>query len=200
MAVQQKTPMTETSETTPVTKAADQQNTGMKDKARSADPPNAATSGIYDRLKETATDTYEAVASKTTSRLESGKSDLSNDLRRVADSFRRTGSELRTAGETNAITDMTGRYTGLAADKVEQVAGYFQRKDLRSIVRDAEAFARSNPAIFLGAAFGLGLLAARFLKSSPPGDVSRRQIPTQTGESHALPAVARPETTPPPMS
>jgi hypothetical protein len=36
------------------------------------------------------------------------------------------------------------------------------------MARDLEGFARRNPALFFGAAFGLGLLAARFLKSTPP--------------------------------
>jgi len=36
------------------------------------------------------------------------------------------------------------------------------------MARDLESFARRNPALFIGAAFGVGFLVARFLKSTPP--------------------------------
>jgi hypothetical protein len=44
---------------------------------------------------------------------------------------------------------------------------YLHGKDLDRIVGDVEHFARSQPLMFIGGAFGLGLLAARFLKSTP---------------------------------
>ena len=40
------------------------------------------------------------------------------------------------------------------------------------MARDLESFARRNPAIFIGAAFGVGFLVARFLKSTPPNSYS----------------------------
>jgi hypothetical protein len=39
---------------------------------------------------------------------------------------------------------------------------------VRELIEDAQRFARRQPAVFLGLSFGLGLLGARFLKSSPP--------------------------------
>ena len=42
------------------------------------------------------------------------------------------------------------------------------------IVREAEAFARRQPAVFIGGALALGLLASRFLKAAPPRDQGRR--------------------------
>ena len=35
------------------------------------------------------------------------------------------------------------------------------------MLSDVKDFARKNPAIFLGGAFAMGIVAARFLKSSP---------------------------------
>jgi hypothetical protein len=134
-----------------------------------------AASSLYEQAKGTASETYDAVAAKANSALEDRKSSLSAGLKSVADSFKKTGTELRTTGESNQLTDLTSKYTGTAAAKLEDLAGYFERKDLRAMMRDVEGFARRNPAIFLGAAFGLGLLAARFLKSSPPtrGETAR---------------------------
>ena len=41
-----------------------------------------------------------------------------------------------------------------------------REKDVQAIVRDVERYAREQPALFLGGAFVLGLLGARFLKST----------------------------------
>ena len=46
--------------------------------------------------------------------------------------------------------------------------GYLRGKDFDRMVDDLEGFARRQPALFLGGAFMLGLLAARFLKSGNP--------------------------------
>jgi hypothetical protein len=125
-------------------------------------------SGIMDKAKETASGTYDAVASKATTKIEAGKGELSTGLKTLADTFRRTGTDLKATPQSTPLTDLTAKYTGSAADQIEKVANYFERKNLRAMMRDSEDFARRNPAIFLGAAFGIGLLAARFLKSSPP--------------------------------
>jgi len=125
-------------------------------------------SGILDKAKETASGTYDAVATQATSKIEEHKGELSSGLRTLADTFRKTGTDLKQTGQPTPLTDVTARYTGTAANQIEKVASYFERKDLKAMMRDTEAFARRNPAIFLGAAFALGMVAARFLKSSSP--------------------------------
>jgi hypothetical protein len=72
-----------------------------------------------------------------------------------------------------------GAYASGAADQVDRVARYLKGKDLATLTRETETFARRHPELFLGGAFVAGLLAARFLKSSGV----RYQ-----GESHARPA------------
>ena len=141
-------------------------------------------SGILDKAKETASGTYDAVTTQATSKIEERKGELSTGLRTLADTFRKTGTDLKGAQQTTPLTDMTARYTGTAANQIEKVASYFERKDLKAMMRDTESFARRNPAIFLGAAFALGMLAARFLKSSTPDSRSMnpgsgsRSLPT----------------------
>jgi hypothetical protein len=54
------------------------------------------------------------------------------------------------------------------------VSNYLQNTDVSEMVDRTEEFARRRPALFLGGAFALGLLGARFLKSS------RRQQEKQT--------------------
>jgi hypothetical protein len=129
---------------------------------------SSTTSDILEKAKETASGTYDAVATQATTKIEERKGELSSGLKTLADTFRKTGTDLQATQSATPLTDITARYSGNAANQIERIADYFERKDLRAMMRDAENFARRNPAIFLGAAFGLGLVAARFLKSSPP--------------------------------
>jgi hypothetical protein len=65
-----------------------------------------------------------------------------------------------------------GQVADKAAEQVERFSGYLQQRDVSQIVGEVEDFARRRPAPVLGGAFVLGMIAARFLKSSPPGSGS----------------------------
>ncbi len=77
----------------------------------------------------------------------------------VATAIRETSDKLKGVGP---LGDVAGR----AADGIESVAEFFEGKQIGDIVRDVEKFARREPALFVGAAFALGLIGGRFLKSS----------------------------------
>jgi|SRR5579884_3213527 len=64
---------------------------------------------------------------------------------------------------------LLAEYAGRTAEQVQRAADHLRGKDITQVVDEAEQFARSNPAVFLAGAFGVGLLAARFLKSSGQG-------------------------------
>lgn len=59
-----------------------------------------------------------------------------------------------------------------AADGLDRLSGALRSKDLDSMVRDAEAYARRQPAAFFGVAVAAGFLAVRFLKSSRRDEAS----------------------------
>lgn len=84
----------------------------------------------------------------------------------VADAIRGTSDKLKGVGP---LGDVAGR----AADRIEGLGKFFEGKDLGEIVDEANRFARREPALFLGAAFALGLIGGRFLKSSPRGSSYR---------------------------
>lgn len=65
-------------------------------------------------------------------------------------------------------------YVNRAADGIERWASQLRQQDLEDAVRAVEQFARRQPAMFLGLAFGAGLVAARFLKSSSDTQRMRR--------------------------
>jgi len=120
-----------------------------------------------DQAKETAGQAYEAVTDKAAHKIDEQKSMLTGGLTTVADSVRQVSENLGSSKTESGLAEAASKYTSTAAQKIEDAAGYFENKSVREMARDLEGFARRNPAIFLGAAFGLGLLAARFLKSTP---------------------------------
>jgi hypothetical protein len=60
------------------------------------------------------------------------------------------------------------RYVDQVADSIDGFSTYLRHTDVGTIVDDAQDFARRQPALFLGGAFLVGTIAARFLKSSRP--------------------------------
>lgn len=126
----------------------------------------ATARSLYDHAKDTAGQAYDAVTDRAAEKLDAQKSSLSGGLTAVADSVRKVSSNLESSRTDSGIAEAAAKYTNSAAGVIEDVAGYFDRKGVREMARDLENFARRNPAIFIGAAFGLGLLTARFLKST----------------------------------
>lgn len=79
----------------------------------------------------------------------------------VGSAFRRTGENLRSEDQADL-----SKYAELIGDRVSNAARYLREHDPAELTHEVESFARRQPAIFLGGAFAIGLLAARFLKSS----------------------------------
>lgn len=125
----------------------------------------ATARSLYDQAKETAGQAYEVAAEKATTKLEEQKTNLSGGLASIADSVRQVSDNLRGPDVQDGISKFAGEYSEAAAEKIEGVANYFEKKNVREMYGDLENFARRNPAAFVGGAFVLGLLAARFLKS-----------------------------------
>jgi hypothetical protein len=137
------------------TTTAGQPGAGTADR-RAADDNNA--SGIAQTLKDT---TYRSIDSQ--------KSRASETLGSLAGAVRGMTQPLRDGGQPQ-IAD----YVNKAADGIERWASDLRQQDLEDAVRAVEQFARRQPAMFLGLAFGAGLVAARFLKSSSPDYYSTR--------------------------
>jgi hypothetical protein len=87
---------------------------------------------------------------------------------RAAEGLGSFASALRQTGESLEENDQGtwGQYAQRAADRVEEIADQLRNRDVDEILYEVENFARREPEIFLGGAVLLGLLAARFLKSS----------------------------------
>ena len=57
-------------------------------------------------------------------------------------------------------------YVDQAVDQVESWSRRIKEKNLDELASDVQRLARRQPAVFIGSAFALGLIGARFLKSS----------------------------------
>jgi hypothetical protein len=111
------------------------------------------------------------------------KQRATDTLGSLAGAVRGVTDQLREGGQTG-IAD----YATRAADTLERWSSTLGEQDLDDAVRQVRQFARRRPAFFLGAAFGVGVLAARFLKSSAEdryeAGASQRREPNWQSESY----------------
>lgn len=105
-------------------------------------------------VKDRATD---ALRSNAAEQKERATSTLSN----VAQALLVSSQTLRDRNE-----DAIGRAFEQAAEQVDRFAGAMNRRDVGDLADEVQRFAKRQPGLFLGSAFALGLIGARFLKAS----------------------------------
>jgi hypothetical protein len=144
-----------------------------------------AARGIVSQVKETggkvASEALGTVKEKATSKIDEQRTHLAQGLGSVADTIRQVGETLKESGGDNQIASLTAQYGDTLARQVEQFSGYLDKHNVSDLMRDVESFARRNPAYFIGGAFLLGLLGARFLKSTSPNQALTRYEGGNTG-------------------
>lgn len=101
------------------------------------------------------------VRQRATAGLESQKQRATEGLGRVAQAVRGTGDQLR-GQEHSSFAE----YVDKAAEQIERVSRRIEEKEVGELVDDVRRAARRHTAAVAGSAFVLGLLTARFLKSS----------------------------------
>jgi len=114
--------------------------------------PNS--SGMVDRMKERAA-----------AQINSQKDRATDGLGTVAQAVRQSTQQLR-----DQHHETVASYVEQAADQIERLSQRLRQKDIGSLLGDAQQLARRQPALFIGSAFALGVICARFLKSSPPAE------------------------------
>jgi hypothetical protein len=126
-----------------------------------------ATAGLVDQAREAAV-----------TQANTGVEAATDRLQHVAHAVRKTSQSLREQDQPQIamLADRT-------AEQVEKASGYFAGKDVRDLVGEVERFARREPAVFLAGGLTIGLLAARFLKSSPPSQPIPAERAVQTYEA-----------------
>jgi hypothetical protein len=77
---------------------------------------------------------------------------------------------LRDAAQRRDDGDGLARLGTSAADGLERLSGALRNKDVGTMLRDVESFARQQPVAFFGLALAAGFLAIRFVKSGERRD------------------------------
>jgi hypothetical protein len=110
--------------------------------------------GVLDRVKQNAT-----------AQLSQQKDRGIDALGSVAQAVRSTTQRLR-----DDKHETIANYVDQAADHVDSWSRQLKEKNVDELVTDVQRLARRQPAIFIGSAFALGVIGARFLKSSRGDD------------------------------
>ncbi len=167
-----------------------------------SDNSGSAVSGLVDSAKEAvgqakdaATNVLGQARDQAASRADQQRQTLASGMQAVAQAFHSLGSDLGSK-EQGPVAQYAAEIGHAIGGQVEQVASYLQNRDVRQLITETEDFARRSPAIFLGSAFALGLMASRFLKSSRPASESSQSSaipgPGMPGAPLALPAASTP--------
>jgi hypothetical protein len=117
------------------------------------------------------------------SRISDQKHRASEGIDQVARALRDTTDRIQEQGGSTVAG-----YARQAAEQLERFSRRLDEQDLDQMLRGAQRLARSRPWVFVGAAFGLGLFAARFFKSSSRSDFEDQQWRSAGGTTYTPPA------------
>ena len=134
-----------------------------------------AVEQVQKKLADVVGEVQEKVTGRVSEKIEQAAQSLTD----VVQATRSVGQQLRYKDQ-QAVAQLADQ----AASQVERVASYLQGKDLEQLMSESERFARRQPVVFLSGAFVLGLLAARFIKSSSNPHPSNG-YPTQQSTEHS---------------
>lgn len=129
----------------------------MADQAKQAtDQVRQKASQVTDQAKQVASSAQSTVSSQ----FEQRKGQLTQVLDSASQSLGQMSDQLRQNNQ------QAGDLADMAAGQIQNLSGYIKDRGLSDLVSDIEGVARRQPELFLAGAFVVGLLGARFLKSS----------------------------------
>ena len=101
------------------------------------------------------------VRDRATAQLSTQKDRATDGLGSVAQAVRQSTQHLRQNKQ-----DAIANYVEKAADQIDRFSTQLRNRDVGELVNEVQRFARRQPALFVGSAFAIGVIGARFLKSS----------------------------------
>ena len=116
---------------------------------------------VKDQVVGQAKNTLQQARDRAGSSLGESKGQVAAQFGNIAEALRRTTEHLRSEDQQRIAG-----LTETVARQVDQVANYLRNKDASAMRTDLENLARRQPALMVGGALVLGLIGARFLKSS----------------------------------
>ena len=116
---------------------------------------------VKHKISEQARSSVQQARDKAGTAIDERKTELAGSMTSVAGAVRRSTDQLREEGH-----DRIAGYAESVAQQFDRAAGYLRDRDPRALREDLEGLARRQPALLIGAAFAIGIFAARFLRSS----------------------------------
>ena len=114
-----------------------------------------------EKAREAATQAQQKIGEQLRSSVDSSKGRAADTLDSLAQALSQSGQQLRSDNLGPA-----SQYVDRAGEQLRKASDYLRNTNVDEMVRNTEDFARRQPAVFVGGAFFLGLLAARFIKAS----------------------------------
>jgi hypothetical protein len=136
------------------------ENSGQQDPSRGSGAREQIRE-VKNQVVDQAKNTFLQARDRASSSLGESKGQFADQFGTIAQALRRTTEHLRSEDQQRIAG-----FTDTVARQVEQVAEYLRNKDARAMRQDLENLARRQPALMIGGALVLGLIGARFLKSS----------------------------------
>jgi hypothetical protein len=116
---------------------------------------------VKDQVVDQAKTSLRQARDSASSSLSDSRQQAANRIAGLASAVRNTSDHLRSENQAGVAN-----LTDSLAQQVDRLANYLRDRDLGAFRDDVENFARRQPALAVGMALGLGMLAARFFKSS----------------------------------
>jgi hypothetical protein len=120
---------------------------------------------VKDQVVDQAKTSFRQARESATSSLNDSRSQAADRVGGIADAVRSTSRQLR-EDHQEKVADLTDSL----ADQVDRLSAYLRDRNLTDVREDLERFARRQPAVAVGVALALGMLGARFIKSSRRAD------------------------------
>jgi hypothetical protein len=164
---------------TTTTTSSDTHSAGLKSSAdrggsdQLGDTAQAMKDGAGDMLKD--------VKNAARTRLSEEKDGAASGIDNVASALRDVAKE----PDQGASNEMLTTLASSAADGLEKLSSGLRGKDVGTLLRDVQSFAREQPVAFFGLTMAAGFMAARFLKASEPESGSERFEGSHASTSNA---------------
>jgi ElaB/YqjD/DUF883 family membrane-anchored ribosome-binding protein len=116
---------------------------------------------VKDQVVDQAKNSFRQARDSAGTSLSQSRTQAADRITGIAEAVRGTSERLRSENQPSVAN-----LTDSLADQVERLSSYLRDRDLTEVRRDLEQFARRQPAVAVGVALALGMLGARFIKSS----------------------------------
>jgi hypothetical protein len=118
-------------------------------------------SNTHSSERDTGSSIAGRVRERAAAQLSTQKERATDGLGTVAQAVRQSAQHLRENRH-----DAIAQYVEKAGDQIDRLSTQLRNRDVGELVNEVQRFARRQPALFVGSAFAIGVIGARFLKSS----------------------------------